>query len=104
MKMPVRIWPLLFLALACKKPAPAAPDAQVQIAGDSTYDETIQPVYPALKGEAPKLATRLCYALQELPLVRKAACCSRNPGIVLTSECVRNLAGAMANGARGRCR
>ena len=62
-------------------------------------DEPVRPVYPAEVGEVPPIVERLCDVLHGLPKRRKSECCQRQPGVILTSECVRNLSGALADGA-----
>jgi hypothetical protein len=62
-------------------------------------DDPIRPVYPTEVKDVPPIVERLCDVLHGLPKRRKAECCGRQPGVVLTSECVRNLAGALADGA-----
>jgi hypothetical protein len=61
--------------------------------------DPIRPVYPADPKDVPPIVDRLCDVLHGLPKRRKAECCQRQPGVVVTSECVRNLAGALADGA-----
>jgi hypothetical protein len=65
----------------------------------TAQDDPIRPVYPAEVKDVPPIVDRLCDVLHGLPKRRKAECCQREPGVVLTSECVRNLAGALADGA-----
>src|SRR5687768_13728979 len=68
------------------------------LASASQTDDSIKPVYPANAGEVPALVSRWCRALHELPRKKRAECCNTTPGVVLTSECERNLAGAIAGG------
>jgi hypothetical protein len=56
-------------------------------------------VYPRDVKDVPPLVARLCEALHTLPRVRWAECCQSTPGTVLTSECTRNVTGAIAGGA-----
>ena len=68
------------------------------LASSAETDDSIQPVYPAKIGEVPALVARACRALHELPRQKRAECCKTTPGVVLTSECERNLTGAIASG------
>lgn len=65
------------------------------MAPDTVYDPNVKPVYPADTKPNP-LAERLCKVLQTLPVERRRECCKTNTGVILTSECVRNLSGALA--------
>jgi hypothetical protein len=67
------------------------------LASAAQTDDSIQPVYPANPGKVPALVSRLCKALHELPRRKRADCCKTTVGVVLTSECERNLAGAIAS-------
>jgi hypothetical protein len=94
---------LVALALAaCKTKEAAAPQADASAAplakDEALRDPSVKPVYPQDTPPAP-IAEKLCAALHEIPVNRRAACCEEKPGIVLTSECVRNLSGALANKA-----
>lgn len=75
-------------------PAPAPPPEEPVL-----HDESVRPVYPPLEGEPPALARRLCAALHDLPEERRAACCQVRPALVMTSECLRMVGGAVASGA-----
>ncbi|MEQ9499642.1 MAG: hypothetical protein RIT81_22335 [Deltaproteobacteria bacterium] len=76
---------------------PAAPRDAGQPTADAPpeEDDEIRPVYPEKIETIPPIVTRLCKALHERPKVRRAECCERKPGVLLTSECERNLAGAL---------
>ena len=103
---------LLSLAsLACQKPTTAAPDASVTAEAGVTADasaadggggggESVEPVYP-VEANAPALpiATKLCDALTTLPEKKRAACCKTSPGIVLATECTRQLSAALRHHA-----
>lgn len=75
-----------------------APDERPEL-GAAAEDNPVSPVYPAEVGEVPALVERLCEVLHGLPKRRRAECCQRQPGVIVTGECVRNLAGALADGA-----
>ncbi len=62
-------------------------------------DEAVKPVYPAEVENVPPVVDRLCDLLHGLPKRRRAECCQKKPGVILTRECVRNLTGALADGA-----
>jgi hypothetical protein len=62
---------------------------------DTEYDPTVKPVYPTDAKVSP-LAEKLCAVLQTLPVARRRECCKTDTGVMLTSECVRNLSGAIA--------
>jgi hypothetical protein len=68
------------------------------LASAAQTDDSIQPVYPVNPGEVPALVSRLCRAMHELPRKRRAECCKTTVGVLLTGECERNLAGAIAGG------
>jgi hypothetical protein len=67
--------------------------------GGSRRPNEVTPVYPRKVGAVPPLVERLCDVLHGLPKRREAECCGRTPGVILTSECVRNLAGAVTSSA-----
>lgn len=89
---------LFVVAFACKQEAPKPPrDAgQPSETAAPEEDDEIRPVYPEDVAEIPTAVTKLCRALHERPKVRRAECCERKPGVTLTSECERNLAGALS--------
>ena len=93
---------MLSAGIACKETpkTPAAPrDAgNPGENSDVEEDDEIRPVYPDKPKEIPPAVTKLCKALHELPRVRRAECCKGTPGILLTAECERNLAGAIEVG------
>lgn len=64
-------------------------------APNTRYDTDVKPVYPINAPTSP-LAERLCAALQSVPVQRRRECCKTDTGVMLTSECVRNLSGALA--------
>jgi hypothetical protein len=84
----------VFGTLSACTDAPAAPEAKA--ADDAP--ESVRSNYPA-KVEADATAQKICESLQTLPRARKAECCQKPPGILLTSECTRVLSGAMQDGA-----
>lgn len=93
----------LTLATACTRTpaetpttAEAPKPAKPRSGDDKEYDTSVRPVYAATTTVDP-LVTRLCEALHGLPRKRRAACCSEQPGVVLTSECERNLGAAFAS-------
>ncbi len=62
-------------------------------AGD---DDGVEPVYPIEANATPNpLAEKLCKGLHEMPEDKRAKCCTTTMGIVVTSECVRNLSAAL---------
>jgi hypothetical protein len=63
-------------------------------------DDGVEPVYP-LETNAPPvpLAEKLCKGLQEMPETKRSTCCKATMGIVVTSECVRNLSAAIRHKA-----
>jgi hypothetical protein len=63
-------------------------------AGAATDDE-VKPVYPLDAGAAETLAVRFCEAMSARQEARRAECCKTQPGIVLTSECVRMMSAAL---------
>jgi hypothetical protein len=67
--------------------------------GTTEDDDTVRSIYPLDVSAPDPLALRLCNALQELPPVRRAACCATAPGALATSECVRMLSAALHSGA-----
>ncbi|MCK6544805.1 hypothetical protein L6R52_02985 [Myxococcota bacterium] len=100
---------LTTLAAACTRtptePTPAtatvaepATRTPARSGDDKEYDTSVRPVYAATASVDP-LVTRVCEALHGLPRKRRAACCSEQPGVVLTSECERNLGAAFASKA-----
>jgi hypothetical protein len=98
-------------ALACKTPPPDGGDAgsgsssasgsasAIASSPPTSEPDKIRPVYPLDAGLPEPLAERLCAALQETPVKRRAACCSTAPGVLVTSECVRMLSAAIHFGA-----
>lgn len=58
-------------------------------------DEQVQPVYPLDAGPPSPLVEKLCAAIHDVPEKRRAECCKQQPGLVFTSECVRNLGAAV---------
>src|SRR5262245_52728527 len=68
------------------------------LASSAQTDDSLKPVYPVEVGEIPPLVTRLCEALHGIPRKKRAECCQSTPGVLLTSECERNLAGALKSG------
>lgn len=96
-------------AFACKAPPQASGDGGAAIASASasasapasasSEPDRIHSVYPLDAGTPDALAQRLCAALQETPVQRRAACCKTTPGIIVTSECVRMLTVALHSGA-----
>ena len=104
----------LFSTLACQKTT-AAPDASAAVDASAAADATtsavsadggagggedVEPVYP-IEANAPAipLAAKLCDALTTLPEKKRAACCKTSPGIVLATECTRQLGAALRHGA-----
>lgn len=91
----------VMLAAGCKnerekKPVTFEPvDTTKSGPGETLYDTNVKPVYPS-DAKADPLAERLCAALHTVPVTRRAECCNSKPAVVLTSECVRNLSGALA--------
>ena len=98
---------------ACQRPSTAAPDASVATDASVPADaaaphgdgaagggEDVEPVYP-LDAKAPALpiATKLCDALTTLPEKKRAACCKASPGVVLATECTRQLSAAIRHNA-----
>ena len=69
---------------------PAAPAFEV---------DDVRSVYPLDAGSPDPRVVRLCSALQDEPLRRRAECRHTTPGVVVTSECVRMLATAVRDGA-----
>jgi hypothetical protein len=61
--------------------------------------DEVQPAYPITKDPPDPRAQRLCEALNELPVKRKAECCATAPGFMQTSECTRALSYALKSGA-----
>jgi hypothetical protein len=104
---------LALSSLACQKTT-ALPDASVTTADAGvTADagaaasadggggaEDVEPVYP-VEQNAPALpiAQKLCDALTTLPEKKRAACCKASPGIVLVTECTRQLSAAIRHDA-----
>ncbi len=88
---------LAFAACKARTEAPAAPPDAGQPDENAApeEDDEIRPVYPEKIDVIPATVSRLCRALHERPKVRRAECCERKPGVMLTSECERNLAGAL---------
>lgn len=90
------------LVAACKTKAekPAGPRDGGNPGENSAVEEAadIRPVYPNKPKEISPAVTKLCKALHETPRKRRAECCKTTPGIILTSECERNLAGAIEVG------
>ncbi|HRG98980.1 MAG TPA: hypothetical protein PLR99_22175 [Polyangiaceae bacterium] len=97
--------------LGCPKSEPPAPvDASMESgaasgveagggegvdAGAAATDEEVKPVYPLDAGAPEPLAVRLCEAMSARQEARRAECCKTQPGIVLTSECVRMVSAAL---------
>ena len=81
-------------ASSAKASASAAPSESASLTG--LADEEVKPVYPLDVGKPDPLVSKLCKALHDLPEERRAACCKQPLGLVLTSECERNLGGAFA--------
>jgi hypothetical protein len=65
-------------------------------AGEIVEDDEVRAVYPADAGPPDPLVRKLCGALHDLPEARRAACCSANASVVLTSECARTMTAAIA--------
>lgn len=100
---------VLSLSSACgrcdsEKPAPAAPSTSVSAArapnssaptATPRESDDVEPVYPATSGPPDPLAEKLCAALHDVPVKRRAECCSQSPGFSLTKECVRTLSHAL---------
>lgn len=76
-----------------------APPVEQRSQRSADPQESVKPVYPTQVKEVPSHVARLCDALHGLPRRRRAECCEAKPGAVLTAECVRNLAGALVDGA-----
>lgn len=106
--MPRRSYLLFFLLLssACsrcdaEKSAPTAPSAVESAAPVPSAESTairgddVEPVYPKIAGPPDPLAEKLCGALHEFPVKRRAECCSSSPGFSLTNECIRMLSHAL---------
>jgi hypothetical protein len=100
---------ILLLLSACKRERPpsigdaatftrAAPDQPPNPRDDAVRDPNVRPVYP-LEVKPSTVAQKLCDALHAIPVTRRAECCKASPGVVLTSECVRNLSAALAQRA-----
>lgn len=84
----------------CKSKSPAGSAEGERALERDGREDGVKPVYPTSKATAPSaIASRLCDALHTVPVTRRAECCQRKPGIVLTGECVRNLTGALNSGA-----
>lgn len=83
----------------CGTPARDAGEARGRAGERARTDETVKPAYPAAAGPADPLVDRLCRALHQRSEERRAECCGGTLGIVLTSECVRALGGAVKAGA-----
>jgi hypothetical protein len=62
--------------------------------------EDVEPIYP-IEQSAPAvpIASKLCDALTALPEKKRAACCRTSPGIVLATECTRQLSAAIRHNA-----
>lgn len=101
-------------SLACQRAVPGAADASASVdasvgadASAASHDggaagggEDVEPVYPIETSAPPvPVAARLCEALTTLPEKKRAACCKASPGIVLATECTRQLSAAVRHGA-----
>ena len=105
---------LSLLLLGCPKPNATATDAgpatssaaDASAAADGGGEggggggEDVEPVYPVDTKAAPEpLAEKLCDALTTIPESKRAACCKSKPGIVITTECTRQLSAAIRHHA-----
>jgi hypothetical protein len=61
-------------------------------------DAPVSPVYPG-ESALQDGASELCSVLFDLPTTRRAACCNTTPGAGMRAECLRNVSGALADGA-----
>jgi hypothetical protein len=77
----------------------ALADAGLQAQAQAQAHEDVASVYPALRGSADARAERLCRTLHEVPEAKRATCCKSPSGLVMTSECLRMLTGALASKA-----
>jgi hypothetical protein len=78
----------------------AAPPASVSSeAVTPSGDVGVEPVYPKTNDPPDPLAEKLCAALNDVPVKRRAECCSHPPGFSLVSECTRSLSYALRNKA-----
>lgn len=116
----VSVLALASLACACQKTtalpdagtatpdaSAATPSANASAAASLGADggpggggEDVEPVYPIEKdAPAVPVAQKLCEALTTLPEKKRAACCKASPGIVLATECTRQLSAALRHDA-----
>jgi hypothetical protein len=92
-------WLLLALTLvSCEDCDDEETEVGHPLASAAQTDDSIKPVYPASPIEIPALVSRLCKALHEVPKRKRAECCNSTPGVMVTRECERNLAGAITSG------
>ncbi len=95
---------LIATSVSCKRETETKPEAKAvkppkQGETDESTAAKVRPVYSGKAKETPPMVTRLCKVLHALPKERKAQCCGKKPGVIVTSECVRNLSGALASGS-----
>jgi hypothetical protein len=100
---------LLSLSSACgrcdsEKSVPGAASAAVSAAPETSVSsaptqerggDDVEPVYPKKSGPADPLAEKLCAALHDVPIKRRADCCHQGVGFSVASECVRVLSHAL---------
>jgi hypothetical protein len=101
-------------SMGCQKtPTSASPDASTATDASAATDkdgsavdggagggEDIEPVYPVETNAPPvPIAQKLCDALTTLPEKKRAACCKTSPGVVLATECTRQLGAALRHNA-----
>lgn len=80
--------------------APVDPEEQKPPPGTEGLpsDDEVKPVYSAFAGAPLPLAQKLCGALHDLPVQRRAACCKSNPGLSFGGECVKIVSAALRSG------
>lgn len=87
-------------ASTAKNATNAMADASANAGDGGAGGDDVEPVYPIEPNAvAHPLAQRLCETLHEMPEMKRAACCSATPGIVVTSECTRMLSAALRHAA-----
>jgi hypothetical protein len=102
--LPFAIASVFVVGCERRSATPASIDAGTDASVDAgllfdAASEEVTSVYPELVGAGDPRAVRLCQVLHEVPEQKRAACCKQPMGLVITSECVRMLTGALRGNA-----
>lgn len=79
-------------------PAGEAAASEDAAAAAAQPEEELKAVYADFAGPPAPLAQKLCGALYDLPVARRAACCGGKPGSTLGGECVKIVSAALRSG------